>query len=246
MLISRRGLLKYGALYGATIGLSSIIGVVISRQPSAFDIALKEFDPKKIQDYLDIIYATSPKPAGLKGINYIPSAERHPKGEYYEMSTYSNKGSWLEKADEIYVQVYPSAFFNLRSSAVTITHEDYISEQEFLSSLLGHEYRHVKQANGELTASIPSKVIDELRKNVELKPEFSEVDAYFDEIKNFENKNFREGVQIGQRYRSRAYSRYRSRRRAVQNVGVTPATLWILENYPELPERPRRVLPNGF
>lgn len=124
-------------------------------------------------------------------------------------------------AKQIKVVVYGSAFLHVNS------------KDEFLSTLVDHEYQHVRLLTNQVALAIPERLIVELSNraldaNGDLYSIFSELHAYISQINLYSSRNLSEAFKKEQ---IAEYNLYRGLLEAKER---TPLTTYLLDIFPKI------------
>ncbi len=230
--VSRRDLLvgsaEGAAGIAADIGLSYLFGACSEEGGVSFSSAQQNY--KLRQSYIDHVVKSDPPPTS------VPISYRHDIN-YLEfplfpdliipMYTESTIIPMSSRRESIKTDIFRSAFENY-------------NEDEFLSSLLDHEYVHIRQAIlGLEIGNIGAEIIPELQSRIlsvgdptvgDLFQPFTELEAFYNQIRGFPKRSI-----IRDSFKDRILEIYRRFRSLVESKERTPLTSWILERYPISP-----------
>jgi len=223
--VSRRDLLIAGA-EGTAGGIGLLLGACSSSQLISYQGAQR--DPRLRQKYIDQIIKENPQPSMNEiKIIYRNDIEAITNPDTPELRSFMYT--------EFVIPGMSSTVESLKTEVYRGTFEEFLSEDEFLNSLVDHEYRHFSQLTGGVNVTVEREIAPELNSRVfnidgDLFVPFLELDAYYEQIKAFPTR-----PGISDSFKENILFSYNVFRTMVENKEQTPLTRWMLERYPETP-----------
>ncbi len=218
--LSRRDVVIGGAEALAAFGTVYLLGSCASEYVP-FPDAQKDYRLR--QKYVDQAVRQNPPPAKLDAAVYRHDIVRYPNpsfpGSIMLMRTGFTIAPYSSVVERVELQVFRDAF-------------GLDNEDEFLSTMVDHEYEHLRLFRLGTEIEAPLEVHSELRARIftmdgDLREHFIELYAFSRQIKAFpERPDITGSFKDDMRY---SYSSYRE---LVEKRGKTPLTLWLLERYP--------------
>ena len=221
--VSRRDLLIASA-EGTAGGIGLLLlGACSSSQLISYQGAQR--DPRLRQKYIDQIIKENPQPSMSEiKIIYRNDIEAITNPDAPDLRTLMYT--------EFVIPGMSSTVESLKTEVYRRAFKEFLSEDEFLNSLLDHEYRHFSQLTGGVNVTVEREIVPELNSRVfnidgDLFVPFLELDAYYEQIKAFSTR-----PGISDSFKENILFSYNVFRTIVENKEQTPLTRWMLERYP--------------
>ncbi len=221
--LSRRELLAGGA-EALVLGLAYASGACAGNYVP-FSDAKKDYRLR--QKYVDQAVRENPPPAKLDSAVYRHGIARYPNALFPEvgmlMRTEFSIAPLSSGAETVELQVFRDAF------------DDLVNEDEFLSTMVDHEYEHLRLLKLGIELTGPVEALPEIQPRIftpggDLAEPFMELDAFSKQIKAFPKRSGITGP-----FKDDIFYSYKLYRELVRRKEKTPLTAWLLERYSESP-----------